>query len=132
MFFQRHYCYHSLGDYLLIFIYEYLPWKSSLVHWTVSLRFCHNTFSFIVEKMFTYYRVSQKDVLLLELIFWKNYLLNLYRTNWFERGKFYLNFGVSFIKFEQFVEKLSKKTYFLIGTYLLPFLQNTYKGALWN
>ena len=28
-----------------------------------------------------FYRLSQKEVLLFELIFWRNYLLDLYKTN---------------------------------------------------
>ena len=55
-----------------------------------------------------YNRVTQKEILLFEIVFWKKkYLLNSHETNWFERGRrSNLNFGMSFIKFEEFVEEV--------------------------
>ena len=50
------------------------------------------------------YWVSQKEVLLFELIFYAKLTL-------IERGNFNLNFCVLFIKFEQFVEEILKLSF---------------------
>lgn len=51
-------------------------------------------------------QVSQKEVLLFELIIWEKWFLNSYKIIFTQKK----NFSVSFIKFEQLVGKILKKT----------------------
>ena len=72
--------------------------------------------------------MSRKKVPLFELIFWKNQFVEFIQSSLdLKRGKLNLNFEVPFIKFEQFVGKISNKTYFFHFSEIVIFLTNNRK-----